>query len=236
MRDFLYTAATRNLPDGAVSTYAAVDASSLVSTWHRNGFMNGAPGASSCVSTPGQYFSEQFGSHTNREALVLCNKHLNSMKGRLFDIKLPTNSPTDPISDANMRDWIAQAPWNAQARDYLFEALGEIIAVFNYINHPQALPIIQRNINHLQAAADEIASRSAGLSNLGNHLRVFVPNYYRYVAQRARTFVERRLNETEIALDNAISPLQARPPNEQYIRARLVWFRIALSQIRSPFQ
>lgn len=157
------------------------------------------------------------------------------MKGRLFDIKLPDNAPVNPVELDRLRHLIELSPWNSIALTEVRHSLGEVIAVFNYINHPRALPIIRQNVANMQAAADLIADLTGTLRPVGDMFREFVPNYYRYVASRATRFVENHIADLSTVLEEAEAQLGPPPPNADQIREAIEELTAALANIRSPF-
>lgn len=234
MRDFLWTLGTSTLPNGSPITVPGVAPADVQNYWNTAGLLTGAPGARRCTSSPSQYFADQFGSHSRRNPMLLCERNLNQMKGRVFDLQLPRGRPTNPIDLDRFNALANDALWSNQAQNELFDLLRQVIGVFNYINHPQALPILQANRNRLQTAAVEIAGRVRALENLGLVFEEFFPAWYQETATRTRVWLANRLEELGNRFDQAEQAGQ-NPLNAAYVRQTLLTFFDALSQIRSPF-
>jgi hypothetical protein len=156
------------------------------------------------------------------------------MKGRVFDIQLPTGRPVQAIAPARFQLLLDASIWDLGSRNELFELLRQVIGVFNYINDPLALGIINQNRLNLHQAADEIATRVPALANVGQIFREFFPLWYQRTADLARTWLTDRLNDMLARYQLAESqgePIEDVNALEQTIQA----FFDALNQIRSPF-
>lgn len=156
------------------------------------------------------------------------------MKGRIFDLQLPTGRPVDPVALSRFRDLLEDSIDDLGARNELFELLRQVIGVFNYINHPEALNIITQNRDDLQEAADEIARRVPALANVGDIFREFFPAWYREAADLARTWLTDRLNDMVRRYNQAE---QAGQPiaDVNALEEAVQKFFDALDQVKSPF-
>lgn len=73
------------LPDGSQTTTPAIDAITLLNFWHSNVVGNLLrAGASRHVANPNDYFMDRFGSTGNRQPLLLADRAMNQVKGRVF--------------------------------------------------------------------------------------------------------------------------------------------------------
>lgn len=73
---------------------------------------------------------DRFGSQGNRVPMVLCQRGLNQMKGRVFDLNLPDGSGswTRPISQTRFNALLDQTMLNnLTAQNELFEELRTVI-------------------------------------------------------------------------------------------------------------
>lgn len=82
----LQTAMTGILPDGSQTTTQAINANVLPNYWHANVVGNlPRAGASRHVGNPNDYFMDRFGSTGNRQPLLLADRAMNQVKGRIFN-------------------------------------------------------------------------------------------------------------------------------------------------------
>jgi hypothetical protein len=197
-------------------------------------------GSSRCIRTPNDYFMDRFGSQGNRYPLMLCERNLNQMKGILFNLDQTQKNadgevvPTDPMRMRNFRTLLTNMMNNdVGAQNEIFEHLRVVIAVFVYINHPDAQRIIQYNRRQLQAAADTISSQSIALGPLNAIHREFSINWYRRAADLARTWVSDRLIDI-IAEMNTAANQRTLPPNWRSINATINELYNDLGKIQPP--
>jgi hypothetical protein len=86
------------LPNGTAMVTPAIDPDDLLRYWH----MIGVPGlrnlqragVSQNIKTVNDYFMDRFGSTGNREPMLLADKDMNQVKGRIF---CPDSSIQSPI-------------------------------------------------------------------------------------------------------------------------------------------
>lgn len=199
-------------------------------------------GSSRCIRTPNDYFMDRFGSQGNRYPLLLCERNLNQMKGILFNLDQTKKDkdgqlvPTDPMDILNFQTLLRRMlRGDLQAQNEIFEHLRIVIAVFVYINHPDAQRIIQYNRRELQAAADTISSQVGAFSQVGAIHREFNINWYRRAADLARTWVSDRLIDIIGALNRAANANpQALPPNWRSINETITKLYDDLKNIQAP--
>lgn len=232
VRDFVRTLATGILPNGSATTVGAIDSQALADNWNSNVLPSDFPraGSSFTILTPNAYLFDRLGSQGNRAPLVLCQRTLNQMKGRIFNLRMPANGEDDggddeeeddddgsdaddddsdseaedqnssvgarpnPIGIRRFRRLLRQtAQGNVVAQNQIFESIRMAIAVFRYINHPDAQPTVQRNRRELRNAVALIAREIVPLRNAVAIQREFDTNWYREAADRTQAWVAARI-------------------------------------------
>ncbi|KXH28062.1 mutanase [Colletotrichum nymphaeae SA-01] len=228
IRDFLLMVANGIRPDGLTSVSGRIDARILIRLWNAK-FPKGtfpASGASRCIRTPNDYVMDQFGSKGNREPLLLCERKLNNAKGAIFN-------GANPTSNQNMRDIRDEAlAGDTASEEELFNNIAIAIAVWNYMHHPLALPVVQKNRRNIKAAIVRIASTVPQLANLVLILIEFDSLWYSRAAQRTTEWVTAMLDAIDADL-NDLTLAGLAPPNEASIRARVARLRGRISDIRT---
>lgn len=237
VRDFAYTLGTGVLPDGSRTTNNnMVAGQDIEHYWNAKVLRSDLPraGSSQCVRTPNDYFMDRFGSQGNRYPLMLCERNLNQMKGRLFNLDQTGQAPTRPVGDVQFGQLLRETlRGNITAQNDMFEHLRVVIAVFRYINHPDALAIIQHNRRELQAAADTISTEIGAFRLVGTVHREFNTNWYRHAADLARTWVSGWLMNITIAFNMVANgnPVLL-PPNWRQVNATIseIWDQLDFIQ------
>lgn len=209
----------------------AIDSQALADNWNTNVLPSNFPraGSSFTILTPNAYLFDRLGSQGNRAPLVLCQRTLNQMKGRIFNLRMPANGQDDggdeededddgsdaddddsdseaedqnssvgarpnPIGIRRFRRLLRQtAQGNVVAQNQIFESIRMAIAVFRYINHPDAQPTVQRNRRELRNAVALIAQEIVPLRNAVAIQREFDTNWYREAADRTQAWVAARI-------------------------------------------
>ncbi|RYP85137.1 hypothetical protein DL769_001041 [Monosporascus sp. CRB-8-3] len=236
IRDFIYTLGTGILPDGTQTLSGHISGADIQNYWNARVLPRNLPraGSSRCITKPNEYFMDRFGSHGNRSPMLLCERNLNQVKGRVFDINTPSGRPTSPMAQDTFQELLDDAVTSVAAQTELFENLRMVIGVFNYINHPQALPVLRANIRELENAADEISASVGALRNVGPIFREFYPIWYREAATLAQTWVSDRLNDIIGRFTGEIM-MGTAPPNARGVREMVHNLFNDLGNITSPF-
>ncbi|KAI8241268.1 Glucan endo-1,3-alpha-glucosidase agn1 [Colletotrichum sp. SAR 10_96] len=125
MRDFLLTLGTGRLPDDLNSTTVAghIDPQTIDYWWHHKFPLGTFPtqGKSRCIASINDFLMDFFGSQGNRKPLLLCERQLNQMKGRIFDRRVR------PVADAQMTQLRLQAlSGNTTAEEVLFNNIARV--------------------------------------------------------------------------------------------------------------
>ncbi|CAI0645099.1 unnamed protein product [Colletotrichum noveboracense] len=97
MADFLHTLGTGELPDLSRTVNGFIDPNDIEYWWDAPFPFRTFPtqGTSRCINSIND-FMDFFGSQGNRKPLLLCERRLNQMKGRIF------NREVRPVNDAVM--------------------------------------------------------------------------------------------------------------------------------------
>ncbi|KAL2286175.1 hypothetical protein FJTKL_07010 [Diaporthe vaccinii] len=217
VRDFVRTLATGILPKSSTTTVAAIDGQVLNDNWNGRVLPSGIPraGSSQRIRTPNGYLFDRIGSQGNRLPLLLCERNMNRMKGLIFNLRMlsPNNGGggsgdngqssvgerPNPMDNAQFTALLEQAGLgNLGAQNEMFENLRMAIAVFRYINHPDAQPTVQRNRRELRTATTLIAQAVGPLRNAVAIQREFDSNWYREAADRTRAWVAERILEIRL--------------------------------------
>ncbi|KAJ4385383.1 hypothetical protein N0V93_009810 [Gnomoniopsis smithogilvyi] len=121
---------------------ASIPATRVNSVWRASVLPNTLPrdSASRWLRTPNDYFMDWFGSNTNRGNLVSADRDMNQMKGRIFADWSVWPQAIDTFN-ANLDSAVETGEDDDISA--LFKPFEEIYAVFNYIHHPEMLPLIQ---------------------------------------------------------------------------------------------
>ncbi|KAF5519750.1 hypothetical protein CGCA056_v008105 [Colletotrichum aenigma] len=237
-RDFVRTMATGILPNGSTTTNGPMHGPDLADNWNAEVLPANLPraGSSHTLRTPNGYLFDRFGSHGNREPFVLCERVMNQMKGRIYNLRQPSpkadnggntgggsgSGSNDPDSDVGERPGIIgderfqtllinMLRGDVAAQTEMFDSIRMAICVFRYINHPDALPTVQRNRREIRAAVIAIAKFVRPLSDAAAIRREFDSNWYRECADRTRAWVvdsilEIRLNFGQLQRDGNLPP------------------------------
>lgn len=155
-------------------------------------------GTSRGIRTPNDYFMDQFGSQGNRAPLLLAERNMNQMKGRIF-------GGDDPQALGEFNRHLQNTVARGTGEDDLFEPLRVAISVFRYINDDEALPRVQANRRAIRAATRNIANTVPDLSRLHDLLQEFDYNWYRTRTRTARLWVAQRLIDISAAYSRADS-------------------------------
>ncbi|KAF4860448.1 Glucan endo-1,3-alpha-glucosidase agn1 [Colletotrichum siamense] len=219
MRDFLLTLGTGRLPDDLNSTTVAghIDPQTIDYWWHHKFPLGTFPtqGKSRCIASINDFLMDFFGSQGNRKPLLLCERQLNQMKGRIFDRRVR------PVADAQMTQLRLQAlSGNTTAEEVLFNNIARAIAVWNYINHPDVQPTVATNRNNLIEGTRIIAQLIGPLSRMRALLQEFDPVWYQAAADRTRRWVDEMLDLILQDLD-ALTQAGLAPANAHSIRLRV---------------
>jgi hypothetical protein len=168
---------------------------------------------------------------------MLCERNLNQMKGRIFNLDQLAVQPTQPIAlnDTFLPLLERMLAGDITAQNQMFEHLRMVIAVFRYINHPDALAVIQNNRRQLQAAADTIGTQVTALRDMAAIHREFNINWYRRAADLARTWMTDRLIDIIAAFNLAANVNPPRlPPNWRSVNETLQEIYGQLHHIQPP--
>lgn len=97
VRDFVRTLVTGILPNGSETTAGAVDSQFLENNWNEDVLPSNFPraGSSRSLLTPNGYFFDRLGSQGNRFPMLLCQRTLNQMKGRIFNLRMSSDNGDD---------------------------------------------------------------------------------------------------------------------------------------------
>lgn len=106
---------------------------------------------------------------------------------------------------------------NLGAQNEVFENIRMAIAVFRYINHPDAQPTVQRNRRELRTAITLVAQAVGPLRNAVAIQREFDSNWYREAADRTRDWVAQRILEIRLWFGQLEQGGQL-PPNAADVR------------------
>ncbi|KAK2007854.1 hypothetical protein LZ32DRAFT_34490 [Colletotrichum eremochloae] len=258
IRDFVRTLATAILPDGTPTSVGPIPGPDLEDNWNAKVLPSNLPRAGSSLSilTPNGYLFDRLGSQGNRFPLLLCERVMNQMKGRIFNLR--QQSPTDssgsgggsssdnndpdnavgdrpnPASDDRFEDLLdLTIEGNVTAQNEMFDILRMAIGVFRYINHPDALPTIQRNRRELRTAVIAIAQVVAPLRDAVAIHREFDSNWYREGADRTRAWVRQRILDVRGAFGRLENDNES-PPNAPVVREILDELNDQLDYIKPP--
>jgi hypothetical protein len=165
--------------------------------------------------------------------MVLCERNLNQVKGRVFNLRPETGGSVAPIGEARSHELLEDSITSVAAQNELFDNLRQVIGVFTYMNHPQARPIIRQNVQDLQAAADEISLRVQRLANVGDIHREFSVFWYEHVATLTRSWLSDRLNDIAARYTQEENAGTA-PPNAAQVKQMLDALFGELNQVKSP--
>uniref|UniRef100_L2G271 Uncharacterized protein n=1 Tax=Colletotrichum fructicola (strain Nara gc5) TaxID=1213859 RepID=L2G271_COLFN len=159
--------------------------------------------------------------------MVLCEKKLNNMKGKIFGFE-------DPVARNTMRDLRDGAlTGDISDQDEFFRGIARAISVFVYLNHPDVLPTVQGNRQNLFNAARLLAMLIIEFANLEYLVREFDDAWYEEAARRTRAWAEEMLD----SIQNALAPLVLSgraPPNMAAIHAAIAALRGRLGDIKAP--
>ncbi|SPO03558.1 uncharacterized protein DNG_06241 [Cephalotrichum gorgonifer] len=231
---FLRALGSGVLPDGTATTVPHVDPTVLESFWNDARIAPGVlpnAGSSRGVDSPNEYFWDRFGSQGNRAPMVLCERELNQLKGRIFNLR-PEDPPNlwaqdgfDLLLDNSLHDMAA--------RELLMRRMRMVVAVFRYINHPTVLPIIQNNVHELELAVGRLEAYFPGdIDGATQIFREFYPAWYRQATSDARAWMLNRLEEIQDQYtrfrDIAVDPAEM----QQFVSDMIDEVR---QYIRSPF-
>ncbi|KAF6804960.1 mutanase [Colletotrichum plurivorum] len=184
-------------------------------------------GRSQDVSTPADYFWDQFGSLGNRAPLLLCEKLLNQMKGHILGWD-------DPASRTDMKNWREAAlKGDVTSQSEYFQHISRSIAVFVYLNHPDALPTVQNNRESLFVAARFLSTLIVEFATLEALIRLFDEAWYEQAATLTREWAEDMLNEIQDALAPLVLSGRA-PPNMASINIMIANLKARLGDIKPP--
>ncbi|KAK2026961.1 hypothetical protein LX32DRAFT_723107 [Colletotrichum zoysiae] len=253
IRDFVRTLATGILPDGSSTSVDPIPGPDLEDNWNAKILPSNLPRAGSSMSilTPNGYLFDRLGSQGNRFPLLLCERTMNQMKGRIFNLR--QQSPTDDSSDSddddpendvgerpNPADDRRFAPLldrttqgNVTAQNEMFDILRMAIGVFRYINHPDALPTVQRNRRELRTAVMAIAQVVAPLRDAAAIHQEFDSNWYREGADRTLLWVTNRILQVRAAFSRLHEDDES-PPNAPVVREILDELNDQLHYIKAP--
>ncbi|KAF3803344.1 hypothetical protein GCG54_00004511 [Colletotrichum gloeosporioides] len=184
-------------------------------------------GKSQTLYTPEDYFQDQFGSIGNRAPMVLCEKKLNNMKGKIFGFD-------DPVARNTMRDLRNGAlTGDISDQDEFFRGIARV----SFYRYPESTR--QRkldtdvftvgNFGNLFNAAHLLAMLIIEFANLEYLVREFDEE----AARRTRAWAEEMLDD----IQNALAPLVLSgraPPNMAAINAAIAALRGRLGDIKAP--
>ena len=145
-------------------------------------------GTSRGLNSANEYFWDQFGSQGNRPPMVLCERELNQLKGRIFNVR--PEGPIDLWAQNSLDSLIDTSMHDMTARELLMRRLRMTVAVFRYLNHPIVLPIIQNNINNLDLAVGRLENLfPTDLSGAQDIFREFYPVWYTQATRNTRNWL-----------------------------------------------
>jgi hypothetical protein len=107
-----------------------------------------------------------------------------------------------------------------------------VIGVFEYINHPEVLPLIQQIRRDLAWATWNVGQLIPEFANLHPVQQEFDFDWYQNAALRARGWINARVEEIQIALDSGAHG--SGPPNRDSIITQLEAIRSQADTIRPP--
>lgn len=254
IRDLFNTMATGILPNGSATTVRRIDPQALVDNWNARVLPRSLPraGSSQILLTPNAYLFDRLGSHGNRNPMVLCEKPINQMQGLIFNLKMPSNKIDDSSVPTNDDDASGIRPEPMPSRQFqlrlalagrgdvasqnaIFDTIRTVIAVFNYINHPDALPMIQNNRRELRTALMLIAEAVPALRDAPAIHREFDGNWYREGADRAQAcqWVAARILDIRLAFGE-LERNGELPPNVDEVRDILNTLELQIKWILAP--
>ncbi|KEY74068.1 hypothetical protein S7711_02657 [Stachybotrys chartarum IBT 7711] len=211
---FLATLGTGILPDGTRANTPAIDPDDLEDVWNAQILDTSitSTGTSRGIRTPNDFFMDQFGSQGNRAPLLLLQRSLNQIKGRVF------GDGVDIEDEDHFTDNLEAVARSGQQEDYLLANIRETIAVFRYINHPNALPRIQANRRRLREVTAIIEREVPVLAGMHDLHIEFDNAWYRERSANARTWVADRLVQI-IATYSNLEQAGTSPANAREVRA-----------------
>ncbi|OLN86722.1 hypothetical protein CCHL11_03720 [Colletotrichum chlorophyti] len=162
-------------------------------------------GSSRAILTPNGYLFDRLGSQGNRFPFLLCERAMNQMKGRIFN--LPQNE--------------------------MFENMRMSIGVFRYINHPDALPTVQRNRRELRTAVIAIAQIVTPLRDAVAIHREFDSNWYREAADSTRGWLSERVLDIRLRFGE-LERAGNLPPNAASVQSILDELANQMHYIQPP--
>ena len=109
---------TGRLPNGNRTVAQAISASDLIREWHNDSLDESYTGTGSSIGlkSPNGYFMDQFGSQGNRAPLLLADRQMNQMKGRIF-------KGVDPADLDDFNEKLDQVIEDGAGEEDLFEPL-----------------------------------------------------------------------------------------------------------------
>ncbi|KAF5245738.1 hypothetical protein FANTH_7198 [Fusarium anthophilum] len=174
-------------------------------------------GSGIALRTPNDYFENMFGSQGYRPPMALCERKLNQMKGRVFNLQIATNSPVDPIAEDTFQSMLDNSMVSTFGQSTILDRFRTVIGVFNYINHPSARTILNRNIRDMRTALIEIGGAVPQLNPAVALFDEFVPAWYQYAARLRRDWLRRLLQATRDRINDEIRVGNRVPGAQQFI-------------------
>ncbi|KAF4916135.1 Mutanase [Colletotrichum fructicola] len=230
MADFLHTLGTGELPDLSRTVNGFIDPNDIEYWWDAPFPFGTFPtqGTSRCINSINDFIMDFFGSQGNRKPLLLCERRLNQMKGRIFNREM---RPVNDVVMAGLRDDALSG--DTQAEETMFDNIARAIGVWNYLNHPDALPTVSTNRNNLIDGSGLIGRLVPAFARMRDILMEFDENWYNDAAERTRGWVDEMLDLILQDLD-ALSQAGRAPPNEFSIRARVARLLNRRGDIKPP--
>ncbi|KAF5576472.1 glycosyl hydrolase family 71 [Fusarium pseudocircinatum] len=223
----LRTAMTGILPNGTATRTPAIDANDLLQYWHMN-TLNGLPRAdmSQATNTPNDYFMDRFGSTGNRSPLLLADRTMNQVKGRIF------SQDANVQSEANFEETLEESIRTGTGEQAFLEPIRQVIIVFRYMSTPEARQRIQQNRRNLLDASRRISANVPQLRLLHELHHEFDYNWYLHRTNRARAWVESQLDTITDQYEAAnLTPLTG---NYQTVMDAVKQFRSEMKHIEPP--
>ncbi|RGP77398.1 glycosyl hydrolase family 71 [Fusarium longipes] len=223
---FLETVMTGELPDGTQTKTQAIDPKVAIEYWKKNVLPLGLPraGSSRALKSPNDYFMDRFGSLGNREPMLLLDREVNQVKGRIFSDAASIQDPEE------FRKSLQKAIAYGNGHDEFLKYIKWTIVAFRYINEQAVRERIQKNRQNLLEASRQISNAVPQLQRLHAIHQEFDYNWYLDRTDKARDWVVKQLDLIEHGFRNA----KPTPGNYQAVMKAVKDFRSDVKFIKPP--
>lgn len=142
------------LPDGNRTVTQAISASDVIGQWHKESLDANYTGTGSSIglTTPNGYFMDQFGSQGNRAPLLLADRQMNQIKGRIF-------SGDDPQDGKNFGKQLQKVIKKGGGEEELFESLR--LVSWPHLWYSCRFPLTPVSIGHRRVPLHQPSRRAA---------------------------------------------------------------------------